>query len=364
MIAFITPFSEAGASTSRLIHLSEYVEGRKLILPKSDKYGTSEERDWFYFPINQKSFLLLPEWWVKCVVTLFRWKPIAVVFLKPHLFTLPPALAYHLITGRPIVFDCDEWDPATLEDNDEPVWKILLTTFLAQVAFRTSSLIVYGNHLTRDEKIPKGLHGKTLYIPNGADTSVFKPAGDRHHGFRVMYVGMLFKIKHILPLVETADKMRNSVKDFVFIVVGGGDKLEELKSIVNKRGLREFFAFEGMVKHDSLPELIKTADVLVAPFEDLPGIRYQSNVKVFEYMASGKPIVASRVGELDRVLNNGELGLLTKPGDPNSIAEAILWVYRNRAAAGEMGAKAREKAEEEYDWKILIKKLREHMKKL
>jgi glycosyltransferase involved in cell wall biosynthesis len=285
-----------------------------------------------------------------------------VVFLKPHLFTLPPALLYKALTGRSIVFDCDEWDPATLKDNDEPAWKIRLTEMLAGIGFKHSALIVYSNSLIKKEKIPEEFHEKTLYIPNGADTSVFKPAAKEHLGFVMMYSGMLFKIKHILPLVDTIDRLKGDIKDLSCTVTGGGSRLGELKKIVEDRGLAKYFNFTGMVPYESLPALLNSADVLVAPFEDLPGIRYQSNVKVFEYMACGKPIVASRVGELDRVLNNGELGLLTKPGNSKSISEAILWIYRNPASADDMGAKARKKAEAEYDWMVLGRKFKERMR--
>jgi glycosyltransferase involved in cell wall biosynthesis len=361
MIVFISPFSQAGASTSRLIHLAEaFGPGKMLLLPKTDKYGGSEDRDWFVFPLERKSFALLPLWWIRACATLFRLRPAAVVFLKPHLFTLPPALFWGIITGRPLVFDCDEWDPATLVDNDEPAWKVKLTEWLARKGFDAATLIVYGNHLTLEEKIPEEYRKKTLYVPNGADTGVFKPGSEAHDGFNVMYAGMLFKIKHIMPLVDAIDRARGKVPGLRCTVVGGGDRLEELKSIVAKRGLAPYFTFTGMVGHDRLPEILKAADVLIAPFEDLNGIRYQSNVKVFEYMACGKPVVASRVGELDRVLSGGA-GLIVRPGDPEALANAIAAINADKAAAEAMGAKARAKVMDEYDWRVLGKRFKERI---
>jgi glycosyltransferase involved in cell wall biosynthesis len=362
MIVFISPFSQAGASTGRLVQLAESFKDKRLILPKRDRYGVSNDIGWFYFPIDVKSFKLLPIWWVKTMMALLRWKPDAVVFLKPHLFTLPPALLYRLLSGRPIVFDCDEWDPATLEDNDEPKWKILLTEFLAGVGFRFSSLIIFGNHLTLQEKIPKMLHSRTLYIPNGADTVSFKPAPKEHTGFTVMYVGMLFKIKHILPLVEAVDAARKSINDLTCTIVGGGDKLGELKSHVESRGLGRYFKFTGMVTHDMLPAILNEADVLVAPFEDLKGIRYQSNVKVFEYMALEKPVVATKVGELDVVLEG--CGEIVPPGDPTALAQAIVKIHNEPKSSSEMGKRGRKKVEAEYDWRILGKRLKDRMASL
>jgi glycosyltransferase involved in cell wall biosynthesis len=356
MIVFISPFSEAGASTNRLVELAGAYKDKKLILPKRDKYGTSTDAEWFYFPIEVKSFKALPIWWVRTTAALLKWKPGAVVFLKPHLFTLPPALVYRMLSGRPVVFDCDEWDPATLEDNDEPGWKVRLTEILAAVGFRFSDLIVYANHLTKDEKIPAKYHSKTAYIPNGVDTKAFKPATEKHEGFNVMYVGMLYKIRHILPIVDAVEKAGKSIGGLTCTIVGGGDKLEVLKKLVSARGLGGSFRFTGMVSHDSLPKLIGGADVLVAPFEEMKGIRYQSNVKVFEYMACGKPVVATRVGELDRVLEG--CGVIVPPGDSSALAKAIVGIRADAKSSSEMGRNARRKAEAEYDWKILAERLK------
>ncbi|MFH1402732.1 MAG: glycosyltransferase [Candidatus Altiarchaeota archaeon] len=364
LIVFISPFSEPGASTRRLIYLAQAFEDYRLIMPGQDKYGVSTRSERHYLPLGRKSFLLLPVWWVKSLMALLKWKPSVVVFLKPHLFTLPTALAYRILTGRPIVFDCDEWDPATLADNDEPGWKVSLTEFLAGVSLKVSALIMYGNHLTLEEKIPVGFRGKTVYVPNGVDTSFFNRPAEPHKGFRIVFSGMLFKIKHIIPVVQAVDDVKDDVSGIKCVIVGGGSRLDELKAIVEEKGLSEHFEFKGMVDHSQLPDIFSTADVLIAPFTDLPGIRYQSNVKVFEYMSSGRPIIASRVGELDVVLDDGDLGFLTAPGDSAAISEAVRGIHAGMEAAREMGLRSREKAVREYDWKVLGKRLKERINAL
>jgi glycosyltransferase involved in cell wall biosynthesis len=356
MIAFICPFSEASASASRIINLSLLFRNKKIILPKHDKYGQSFESPDYYFPLVRKSFWLLPVWWAKTIHCLIKLRPKAVVFQKPHLFTLPPALACRILHKNKLVFDCDEWDPATLGDNKAPAWEIAITCALAKIAICHCDLIIHSNQHIKKEKIPEKHWGKAVHIPNGVDTEKFRPHPGQ--GFHLMYVGTLYKLRHIIGLVDAVKLAVEKDDRIMCTIVGGGDRLGELKDIIREKQLNDHFTFTGPVSHEILPDLMDNADIMLAPFEDLPGIRYQSNVKVFEYMASGKPTIASRVGELEEVLDKGQAGLLVEPGNPRELADAITCLSSNPHKAGQMGRAAREKAVREYGWGVLAARLK------
>ena len=86
--------------------------------------------------------------------------------------------------------------------------------------------------------------------------------------------------------------------------------------------------FTGFVAPSAVPDYLAAADVLVMPTtEDLPYAAYTSPLKLFEYMASGSPVVASDLPVLREVLRHGENALLYPPRDPVALAEAVrrLW---------------------------------------
>src|SRR5262249_15333070 len=77
---------------------------------------------------------------------------------------------------------------------------------------------------------------------------------------------------------------------------------------------------------------------------------FGSPTKIFEYMAMGKGIVASRLGQIGEVLTNGETALLVEPGDVEALREAIVRLIQDRELREALGAKAREVAEREHTW--------------
>nr|HNT36994.1 glycosyltransferase [bacterium] len=106
--------------------------------------------------------------------------------------------------------------------------------------------------------------------------------------------------------------------------------------------------FTGMVAHEEMPEYLAAADVGVATFEDTEAVSAKSPLKIAEYLASGLPIVASRVGEVSRMV--GEAGLLVPPGDSEAVAEAVLRILADSDTIESLGRAARQRAEAIYNW--------------
>jgi len=359
-VIMLSPFSSKGATTRRLYELARNMEpAARVILPKRDKYGCSEEDRTFLFTLENKSFLLLPLHIHRALGYLFREKPKVVYFAKPHLFTFLPALIYRMLRpGCSLFFDCDEWDPATLRDNREAFYKIWLTDFLAYFSIRLSDKVVYSNTWIKEEKIPERYWEKCFYLSNGVNTGEFKVREHkRGNEFSLMFVGLLHKIEHILPLVDAVGIASKQIPQLKCRIVGDGPKREELERVVASKGLRKLFIFTGSVPHEELPELLPTADVLLAPFSNLEGVRYQSNVKIFEYMAAGIPIVATDVGDVKRVLGNGKAGYVVPPGNSEAIADVTVHIRRNPKESARRAALARKLAAEMFDWKVLASKL-------
>ena len=359
-ITMLSPFSSKGATTGRLYELAKNMDSAtRIIIPKSDKYGRSKEDELFLFTLEKKSFLLLLLHVYRALKYLRGEKPQVVYFAKPHLFTFLPALLYKIMQPDcSLVFDCDEWDPATLRDNEENFYKVWLTDFLAYLSIRLSDYVVYSNTWIREEKIPRKYWGKCFYLSNGVDTKEFR-VRERKRGkeFSLMFVGLLHKIKHILPIIDAVEIAANQIPELKCYIVGDGPKRKELEEIIASKGLSRFFVFKGTVAHEKLPELLPTANLLIAPFSDIEGVRYQSNVKIFEYMAVGVPIIATDVGDIKRILGGGKAGYVVSPGNPKAIAEKIIYIRQNPVKSKACASLARKLAVDMYDWKVLAQKL-------
>jgi glycosyltransferase involved in cell wall biosynthesis len=356
----LSPFSSKGATTGRLYDLARNMDSHvRILIPKADKYGVSGADELFFFTIGKKSFLLLPLHTYRVVKYLLRERPNVVYFAKPHFFTFLPALLYKIM--RPsctLAFDCDEWDPATLRDNEDSFYKVWLTDFLAYLSMRLSDKVVYSNTWIKEEKIPKKYWGKCLYLSNGVDTSQFRAVRKRKSKeFSLMFVGLLHKIKHILPIVEALKIASKEIPNLKCYIVGDGPRRKELEGIIAVNGLEKFFVFTGTVPHEKLPQLLPTVDVLIAPFSNLEGVRYQSNVKIFEYMATGVPIIATDVGDIKKVLGDGRAAYIVAPDNPMSIAEQLVKIYKNPEESKLRTSLARKLAVEKYDWRVLAEKL-------
>jgi len=111
--------------------------------------------------------------------------------------------------------------------------------------------------------------------------------------------------------------------------------------------------FTGAVDHDRVPRLLDACDILLAPHVPLADGSefFGSPTKIFEYMAMGKAIVASRLGQIGEVLTDQETALLVEPGNVTELVTAIEKLIESDELRATLGAKARGVAEREHTWK-------------
>lgn len=361
----LSPFSDASAGMSRLRHLTEGMDV-KFILPKQDKYGISEDNPNYHFPVNKRSFLSLPIYITRAVSYLNSQKPDVVYFYKPHPFTFPPAFIHKFTHPNcQTILDLDEWESSTMKDNGEPYYKRLFMDMLSILSMQFADKIIYTNENLAIDKIPDSKrYSGSFYIPNGVDTKEYKPiAHGTNERFTVMFVGLLRNFKRIIPIVDTIKIASKKIPNIQCVIIGDGPKRKEFEQLIDSKRLGEFFAFYGKVPQEKLIKLLPIADILIAPFPDLEGLHYQSNLKIFEYMAVGVPVITTNVGEMRIYLRFGLAGWVVKPDSPEELADAIVTFYKNPKKAQEMAGYARVISVEENDWKFRCRDLKEVINK-
>lgn len=186
---------------------------------------------------------------------------------------------------------------------------------------------------------------RVFVLENGVDLERFlgvPPLNATRTGRpRVGAVANLRPVKGLEVLVDAAALVAADRPDVSFDVAGDGELRAGLDRQVERLGLAGRFHFRGAV--GDVPALLATLDVAVLPSrgEGMPNA-------VLEYMAAGRPIVATAVGATPELIEDGRCGLLVPPGDARALAAAIGRLVTDRALAARLGEAARRRARERY----------------
>jgi len=200
---------------------------------------------------------------------------------------------------------------------------------------------------------------RTLVQPNGVDTQRFHPDGDRSRaraglGIRddALVVGFSGSLKtwHGMDvLLEAFATLRARHPAARLLVIGEGPQAGALRAQAARLELESAALFTGRVNHDQIPDLLCALDIAVAPYRQVPDF-YFSPLKIYEYMASGRAVVASAAGEIPELVREGETGLLCAPDDPRALADTLLRLAESAALRYRLGQAARREALR-HDWR-------------
>ncbi len=183
-------------------------------------------------------------------------------------------------------------------------------------------------------------------IENGVNADAFNPTvrpavvDGLGSGPVVGFVGGLKNWHGIQNLLHGFRKVLSEIPDARLLVVGDGPKRGWIHGFVEGADIEEHVHLTGWMEHDKLPELVARMDVVVAPYPASEEF-YFSPLKLFEYMASGKPVVASRIGQICDVIEDGQSGWLVEPGDTEELADAIVRLIKDPVSRQTLGSLAR-----------------------
>jgi glycosyltransferase involved in cell wall biosynthesis len=177
-------------------------------------------------------------------------------------------------------------------------------------------------------------------FPTWTDIDVFVAAGQarQRRGSEVLYAGVLVPGKGVLELLEAFGRLAPAFPEARLRLIGRESHREyarRLRAHVRSAGLEDRVVFVDALPQAELAGFMATAAVLVLPShsEGLGRV-------VLEAMATGAPVVATRVGGLLEVVEDGVTGFLVPAGDVAALAERLAWILRHREAAGHMGRRA------------------------
>jgi len=313
------------------------------------------------FPRKHGPCVLIPNILKLC--GLANWADV-IHFQKCFYHAALPAVIAGTIHGKPLHYDWDDWELKIYEVSTEPgflrnvIWNFL--KFLEDVLPMVVDTVSCASERLKVECEKLGVSRSRIFEAHvGADIVRFNP-GVSGRGIRqrygiekplVLYLGQLHGGQYVETFIRTASTLINDYKkDLMFMIAGDGYQAEELKKTAQRSNLDGKLIFTGAIPHELVPQYIAAADVCLACFEENEVTLCKSPLKVVEYLASGKAIVASNVGEVPRMI--GRTGILTPPGDVHSLAEGILEILQNPGLKDKLEKAARKRAEEEYNWTV------------
>jgi glycosyltransferase involved in cell wall biosynthesis len=203
--------------------------------------------------------------------------------------------------------------------------------------------------------------GRVHVVPNGVNLERFPPRTaasyhSRHSAFTIGFVGSLKPWHGVSILVDAFARLHLQSPGTRLMIVGEGPEQDRLAEDVCGRGLVEAVRFTGWVPPSDLPAMLASMDVAVAPYPELPHF-YFSPLKVYEYMAAGLPIVASRIGQVAELIEDEVNGLLCPPGDARALAGAIDRLRREPELRSHLGRAARVTVSRDYTWDAIARRI-------
>jgi len=219
-----------------------------------------------------------------------------------------------------------------------------------------------------DRIVGMGIGRRRVHVvPNGVDPEIFERAPSQeacrrrlglNGAFVAGFVGSL-KVWHGVDVLLAAfQRLQAGEPSARLLIVGTGPMEAALRRAVRSMNLEEVVLFTGAIPHDCVPDMLRAMDVAVAPFRRIENF-YFSPIKLFEYMASGTCVVASKLGQISQVIEDGASGLLFEPDDVRDLHAKLNRIRQSVDLRERLAERARRLVREHYTWKHTAEKTSE-----
>jgi len=304
------------------VYLKETIDGVDFVWFKTTKY---HKNNWKRF-INMLSFNKSFNNYLKKET--FE-KPHTIIGSSIHMFAVYAAYKAALKYKARFYMEVRDLWPKTLIDlgmsRIHPV--VLLFGFLEKYLYKRAEKIITLLPKSISYIEQKGVDkNKIHWLPNGVDLSRFDSPlkGNNNKVFTIVYTGILGVINRLDLAIEAAEILKKrKINDVFFRIVGDGQEKERLIKMAKEKKL-DNIEFVGSVPKERVHQELANADVLFFALADSPVYKYGLSAnKLFDYLASRKPIIFSCKAGNDPVKESGA-GISIPPDNPEEVVKAIL----------------------------------------
>lgn len=262
-----------------------------------------------------------------------------------------PLVAY---VHAPVVWEARRWGVR------RPGWGTMLERLVEAPSLRKADLVACASDDVADAVVRLGVpREKTLLSSMAVDADRFRPDVDARSvrnslgiddEFVVGWVGSFRRFHGVELAVDALSQVRLSVPNAVLLLVGEGFERAAIEAHAARLGLSNVVRFSGQVPNDELPRFVGAFDAAVVTAREGQAFHY-SPLKLREYMAAGRPIVAPDIGEIGRTIDDGREALLYPPGDVDILARRLIEIASDRQLAVALGDNARSFAVATSTWR-------------
>jgi glycosyltransferase involved in cell wall biosynthesis len=300
----------------------------------------------------------------KAVYMASRMRRDGITHVHAHFASHPAAAAFviHRLTGIPYSF--------TAHGSDLHRDRHMLPEKVAAAAF-VVCISNYNKEVVLAE-CGREFDSKVAVIHCGVDTTIFDPNGPAGVGpggggatrgtFAILCIGTLHPVKGQAVLIEACRKLRESGLPVICHLVGDGPDRVALVRQARAAGLEGVVHFHGRLTRPQVAALLREADTVAAPsVPTRDGRREGIPVALMEAMASGVPVVASRLSGIPELVEDGHTGLLVPPADAAELARAIARLQASPALRNRLAAAGRAQVIQAFDLRANVRLLLEHV---
>ena len=204
---------------------------------------------------------------------------------------------------------------------------------------------------------------RSTFLPNGVDAEMFSPSVKgiiRERYGMAATANVILCPRRLVPkngvnfLIDAAPPIFRSHPETFFVIVGEGPEQSRLEDQAHELNIHDRVIFAGGISNDQMNRFYADADVVV-----LPSLKEATSISALEAMSSARPIVASNVGGLPYLVENGVTGSLVPPSDPEALATAISELLGSSDRRRRMGDAARSRVLSELTWDHIARRTTE-----
>ena len=209
-----------------------------------------------------------------------------------------------------------------------------------------------------------------IVLTSGTDPDLFRPQPAQDARLRlglppassyIGFVGRFYRYQGLTCLLEAFVLVRRQRPDTRLLLVGDGETAQSLRDQASRLGLADSVIWTGRVPYDRVPDYINAMNICVAPFCGNRG--ETSPVKLFDYLACARPVVASAIPSVASLFSEREGVAQVPPDDPDALARSLLRLLEDHRLAAELGARGRRVVLERFGWSRVADRLRDWLKK-
>jgi len=239
-------------------------------------------------------------------------------------------------------------------------------SFMEEKVPRCADYVTLTTETLKYRALQSGFKPENLFIiPNGANVEDIKPL-DRNNSRKELNLPLENKIctqiwsssrdlRSFKLLLQAHKKVTKVFPEALLLFVGRMKVSEAQIDFVKSLNLSRNVMFAGWQPYHKYLLYLGASDVLLLPMQDTIYDRARSPLRLGDYLAAGRPIIATALPEIEKIVS--QCGLVAAPNDAKGFGEKLLKVLQDADLSDEMGKRARELAERKYSWQILAKKL-------